>query len=256
MRHRFAFVVCTAIVLAAGTSMSQQPQPANSTVTPADYQRWSKELRNWGRWGPDDQKGPANLITPQKVLAATRLVRTGTVVSLAHAVPQEQAADVGAAQVFKRTTNNISATVTTDNYQVSYHGQSLSHIDALCHFFMDGQMYNGYSVKENITPEGGCKKNDIMARRDGIVTRGVLYDMAQMKGVEWLEPGTPVTRADLEAWEKRTGTRVGPGDMILCMSAGGSAGPRLARTRALWPGTTSTPCRSSESATSRSSDTT
>ncbi len=58
--------------------------------------------------------------------------------------------------------------------------------------------------KENITPETGCKQGSIMGRRDGIVTRGVLYDMPQMKGVEWIEPGTPITRADLEAWEKRS----------------------------------------------------
>ena len=118
-------------------------------------------------------------------------------------------------QVFRRTTNSIGPNTTTDTYQVSYHGLSLGHTDAFCHFFIDGQMYNGYSVKENITPETGCKQGSIMGRRDGIVTRGVLYDMPQMKGVEWIEPGTPITRADLEAWEKRSGVRVGPGDVIV-----------------------------------------
>ena len=54
-----------------------------------------------------------------------------------------------------------------------------------------------------------------LGRRDGIVTRGVLYDIPQMKGVESIEPGTPITRADLEAWEKRSGVRVGPGDVIV-----------------------------------------
>ena len=128
-----------------------------------------------------------------------------SVVSLAGAVPQQEAADVGPNQVFRRTTNSIGPNTTTDTYQVSYHGLSLGHTDAFCHFFMDGQMYNGYSVKDNITPETGCKQGSIMGRRDGIVTRGVLYDMPQLKGVEWIEPGTPITRADLEAWEKRSG---------------------------------------------------
>ena len=54
-----------------------------------------------------------------------------------------------------------------------------------------------------------------MAWRDGIITRAVLYDIAQLKGVPWLEPGTPVTRADLEAWEKKSGVKVGPGDVPL-----------------------------------------
>ena len=54
-----------------------------------------------------------------------------------------------------------------------------------------------------------------MGRRDGIVTRAVLYDMPQLKGVDWIEPGTPITRADLEAWEKKSGVKAGPGDVVL-----------------------------------------
>jgi kynurenine formamidase len=54
-----------------------------------------------------------------------------------------------------------------------------------------------------------------MAWKDGIVTRAVLYDMPQLKGVDSIEPGTPITRADLEAWEKKSGVKAGPGDVIL-----------------------------------------
>jgi kynurenine formamidase len=54
-----------------------------------------------------------------------------------------------------------------------------------------------------------------MVWKDGIVTRGVLYDMPQLKGVDWIEPGTPITRADLEACEKKSGVKAGPGDVIL-----------------------------------------
>lgn len=88
-------------------------------------------------------------------------------------------------------------------------------MDAFCHFFFEGQMYNGYSVADNITPETGCDKGDVMAWRDGIATRAVLYDIPQLKGVEWVEPGTPITRADLEAWEAQTGVKAGPGDLAL-----------------------------------------
>ena len=88
-------------------------------------------------------------------------------------------------------------------------------MDAFCHFFFDDKMFNGYSAKENITPENGCGKDDIMAWRDGVVTRAVLYDMPQLKGVDWIEPGTPITRADLEAWEKKSGVKAGPGDVIM-----------------------------------------
>src|SRR5437667_2031462 len=96
-----------------------------------------------------------------------------------------------------------------------YHGQTVAHIDTWCHFFVDGQMYNGTPVKDNITPETGCKKGSVMNWKDGIVTRAVLYDIAQLKGADWVEPGVPVTRADLETWEKKSGVKAGPGDVPL-----------------------------------------
>src|SRR4029450_655644 len=99
----------------------------NAAVTPADYLRWRTEMRNWNRWGPNDQKGTANLITAAKIQNAARLVTSGILVSMAHAVPQGLAADVGESQVFHRTTNNIGATGTTDNYHVSYHGLAVAH---------------------------------------------------------------------------------------------------------------------------------
>ena len=207
-----ALLLALIVGIFALRATGQTPSPM---VTPADYLRWRTELRNWGRWGPNDQKGTANLITPSKVQEATKLVKAGLVVSMSHAVPQAVAADVGEAQVFHRTTNGINPTGTTDNYQVSYHGLAVGHTDAFCHFFFEGQMYNGYSVKDSITPETGCTQGNIMARRDGIVTRAVLYDMPQLKGVDWIEPGTPITRGDLEAWERKAGVKVGPGDIIM-----------------------------------------
>src|SRR5216117_730259 len=106
-----------------------QAQNKNSTVTPADYQRWKMEFKNWGRWGSDDERGTSNLITPSKVASVARLVKTGEVISLAHAVPQKAAADVPDGAVFHRTTLNIGPNATVDNYQVSYHGLSTSHMD-------------------------------------------------------------------------------------------------------------------------------
>lgn len=185
------------------------------TVTPADYLRWRSEMKNWGRWGPDDERGASNLITAARIVNAAKLVKSGIVISLAHAVPQQVAADVGVNAVFHRTTNGISATNTTDTYQVSYHGQAVAHMDSFCHFFFEGKMYNGYPVADNISPETGCKKDSIMAWREGVVTRAVLYDMPQLKGVDWIEPGTPITRADLEAWEKKAGVKVESGDVIM-----------------------------------------
>ena len=55
----------------------------SGTVTPADYLKWRNELKNWGRWGADDQRGASNLITADKSLNAAKLVKNGIVISLA-----------------------------------------------------------------------------------------------------------------------------------------------------------------------------
>src|SRR5271169_6349976 len=70
--------------------------PADTTVMRANYERWRTEFKTWGKWGAEDNKGTSNLITPQKVLRAIKLVKSGTVISLAANEPQQVAADVGA----------------------------------------------------------------------------------------------------------------------------------------------------------------
>ena len=212
------FIVGDRLRMQAAAQAVQQPAataPADTAAMRANYERWRTEFKTWNRWGADDNKGTSNLITPQKVLTAIKLVRSGTVVSLAANEPQQVAADVGANGIFRRTTNSITEGGTTDTYSVSYHGLTVSHIDSWCHFLENGQMYNGIAAKDNITPEAGCRKGGVMNWKDGIFTRAVLYDIAQLKGVEWVEPGTPITRADLEAWEKRAGVKAGSGDVVL-----------------------------------------
>jgi len=206
-------VICAALGICFRHVQAQAQSP--STATPADYLKWRNEMKNWGRWGADDERGTSNLITPAKTLSALKLVKLGLVISLAHPVPQQSDAEGAPAGVFHRTTNGISATNTTDTYSVSYHGNTVSHMDAFCHFFFEGKMYNGYPVADNISPETGCRKDSIMAWKDGVVTRAVLYDMPQLKGVDSIEPGTPITRADLEAWEKMAKIKAGPGDVLL-----------------------------------------
>jgi hypothetical protein len=137
--------------------------------------------------------------SPAKVLDAVKLVRTGIVVSLAPLSLKWWR--LMSTPPCSATTNAITDQ-TTDNYQVSYHGQTVAHMDTWCHFFENGQMYNGIPVKDNITAEAGCKKGSVMNWKDGVFTRAVLYDIAQLKGADWVEPGVPIRRADLEAWEK------------------------------------------------------
>jgi kynurenine formamidase len=103
---------------------------------------------------------------------------------------------------------------TTDTYRVSYHGYAHSHLDTLCHILYKDQTYNGYA-RADVNTEKGCTKLGIQSFRNGYVTRGILMDIPRLKGVPYLEPGTPIYVEDLEAWEKRAGMKVGPGDALL-----------------------------------------
>src|SRR6266404_3346868 len=105
MRRRLTRAVAGALLLglAVGAVASRAlGQNSGSTATPADYLRWRSEMKNWGRWGANDQLGASNLITATKIQHAAKLVKTGQVVSLAHAVPQKVEADVPAGSVFHR----------------------------------------------------------------------------------------------------------------------------------------------------------
>ena len=192
--------------------------PESHDLTQADIERLMEELSNWGRWGPDDELGAANLITPAKRLEAIALVTEGITVSLEHQLLIEEAPDVP--QPFQRRMLGVpDPTVepaffggVSDNYDISYHGYSHSHLDALCHILYKGQMYNG--VAQDTITEAGCANNSIANLQGGIVTRGVLFDIPRLKGVDYLEPGTPIYQEDLEAWEEMAGVIVRPGDAV------------------------------------------
>src|SRR5258708_31158957 len=159
MRRQLRLVLAVGLLLSAVLLISLRrargQAKSSSPATPADYLKWRNEMKNWGRWGAEDERGTSNLITPAKSLSAAKLVKSGIVVSLAHAVPQQVDAEVPAASVFHRTTNGITATNTTDTYAVSYHGLGVSHMDAFCHFFFEGKTFNWYPVSYTISPETG-----------------------------------------------------------------------------------------------------
>jgi kynurenine formamidase len=89
----------------------------------------------------------------------------------------------------------------------------VTHMDALCHFSWNDQLYNGRRRSESIT-SSGAKWGSIYAQRQGIFTRGVLLDVAAARGVKWYQPDEYVTAADFEAAERRQKVRVEPGDAI------------------------------------------
>jgi kynurenine formamidase len=186
------------------------------------------ELSNWGRWGPNDQLGTLNLITPDRRAEAAEQVRLGLSVSLSHDYLKEEAAD--AASPLRHEMNGVGPTGTwiTDRLDVSYHGYAHSHVDALCHMAHEGRVYNG-TARSEVATEDGCTQLDITVMKNGIVGRGVLMDIARLKGVEYLDPATLIYPDDLEEWERASGFRVQSGDILFVRSG------RWARRAALGP---------------------
>jgi len=186
------------------------PAQSNHKATESDVDRWMTELSNWGRWGKADQLGTLNLITPEKRREAAALVKEGFSVSMAHDVLKDKAVDNEGP--FNHTMLPENHGFHTDNFSVSFHGMGQTHIDALCHASYQGKLYNGFPA--DAIGAGGCPKDSIIAAKTGIVTRGVIIDIARMKGVEYLEPGTPIYPEDIAAWEKQTGVKVSAGDAV------------------------------------------
>jgi kynurenine formamidase len=203
------FIASISLIASASVAVSEE-RPKTS----ADVEALVTELSNWGRWGKDDQLGTLNLITPEKRKQAAGLVREGISVSLARIVEKQRAVDNPEPFVLTMLANveGGDSQWALDRYSVAYHGYAHTHLDALCHLFYRGKMYNGFP-KSEVGPMGAGKLS-INNARSGVFTRGILFDIPRLRGVRFLEPGTPIYPEDLEAWEKLTGVKASSGDVI------------------------------------------
>ncbi len=202
------------LFLTIGSSAAWSVGPPAS-MSEAEFNALMTSISNWGRWGKEDQLGTLNLITEKKRKAAAKLVRKGISVSLA--LELNTLADPLNANPFE---HKLSVSefgghqVAGDKYAVDYHGFAHSHMDGLPHFAHKGSFYNGvpYSAAQ---PSGSTALGIHHAGVQGVFTRGVLIDMPKFLGVDYMEPGTAITVADLEAWEKKNRIKIQQGDVLL-----------------------------------------
>ncbi len=207
------------VVSGVGRTLDEPRAPQNA----AEFDALFQQVKNWGRWGPNDQLGSANLVDAAKRKQAIALAKTGETVSLAHNPLTEKADDN--ASPFEHTMLRGNS---MDRYAVSYHGYAHSHIDALCHILYKDQTYNGYA-RADVNTDKGCTRLGIQNLKNGVVTRGILIDIPRLRNVPYLEPGTALYVEDLEAWEKKAGVKIASGDAILLRTG------RWARREALGP---------------------
>lgn len=191
--------------------MTTETAPA----TRAEVEEIFERVKNWGRWGPEDERGALNFITPAVRQRAAATVQDGVTVSCALPLNTVSSAENPSpvTHLMVRAGDSPDVAFSADYIAIAPHGMAHTHLDALCHVFYKGQMYNGFPASAVLST--GATRCAITAGEQGIVSRGVLIDVPAVRGADWLEPGEPIHPADLEAAEERQGVRVEEGDILL-----------------------------------------
>ena len=188
-----------------------------------ELRQLAQRVSNWGRWGPDDQRGTLNLITPEAARRGAAAVRTGESFSLA--IPFDQTGPQWDANNMPDRVNpelktyavNVAFTgdpadftTTDDSFRMG--SQAATHLDALAHVGYEGKLWN--DTPDSVVTKDGAAQLGI--EHDGpIATRGVLLDIARLKGVDHFEENYAITGDDLDAAAAAGGVTVDPGDAEL-----------------------------------------
>jgi kynurenine formamidase len=192
--------------------------PTDAAVSAEGFRELFDRVSNWGRWGDDDERGALNYLTPERIAAATGLVREGRTVTLSRSLNTEpepdnpEPADHHMTMLGGRD-HSEGLAFAKDYIGVDYHNDSHSHLDALCHVSYDGSLYNGRPADS--VSDTGAAVETVEVLKDGLVGRGVLLDIPRARGVDWLEPGESVLPDDLEEAEGLQGTSATQGDILL-----------------------------------------
>jgi kynurenine formamidase len=180
-------------------------------------------VRNWGRWGPDDEIGTLNLIDEAARRRGAASVVSGKTFALGLPLSEAEGIQLGFVEGRvnpTRTMVQVNQPVNADQPDwvcfsedvVSLATQCATHWDALAHSSYGGVIYNGYPAS-SVTAEGAARCG--IHRLGAVVSRGVLLDVARALGRDVLDPGYPISPADLDAARELAQTEIEPGDIVL-----------------------------------------
>ena len=204
-----------AIVAAFSVGIASQGSRPRPLVSEAQYEAWQNAVVELGALGPRRSARNAQPDYAGQAQSGTGARQGGRAgFTLDEHLFRKRWTDVPCPAEWAM----LTATDTGATDRVAYpciHGAAATHIDSLAHTFFRGKMWNGYDTTTLVTKEKGAEKNSVLPMKNGIVTRAVLYDIARLKGVPYLAPGDRIFPEDLEAWEKKTGVRAGPGDALV-----------------------------------------
>jgi kynurenine formamidase len=182
-----------------------------------DVLRLFETCSNAGRWGPDDEAGTLNYVTCDKRLEALALVRVGESISIGRDLVVRGSAQSPPSATHALMYAGHEPSAALEMLTLVPHGFEMTHLDAVAHSYFEGRIYNGRRAAQVVSADG-IAFGSIMAAADGIVTRGVLLDVAATRGVNYLDANDGIAVVDLEAAEELAGTRVGRGDAIFVRS--------------------------------------
>jgi kynurenine formamidase len=200
----FAVAVLALGVMPAAAQTPSWSPPAESARCPS-------------KWGAGDERGAGNHMKPQTVLNAVKLIKTGEVIELAHplggAMPfvGTRRFDVHTKRTFMNTASNERGS--NEEMVVSEIGQVGTQFDGFAHQTHRDSLYNCFKVSEVATRTGFTKLG--MEKVGAFITRGVMIDVAGLKGVEMLDDTYEITVADLEGALKKQNLTLQPGDAII-----------------------------------------
>ena len=206
MRH-----IATCIALATALVVLCDPVDAQTWRPPADSQRCPS------KWGAGDQRGSANHMKPETVLRATRLIRTGEVIEIGHVLSADM--PISPTRRFdmhvKRTFMNPQSNRRGSNEEVvlSEIGQVGTQFDGFAHQTIENSLYNCFKLDEIATRTGFTKLG--VEHVGALITRGVLLDVAALKGVDMLADNYEITVHDLQQALRRQSLTLQPGDAVI-----------------------------------------
>lgn len=208
------------------TSMKMVPKHAlKQDVTLRTLEATAERLKNWGKWGPNDELGTLNYVKPADLIKAGSLVRKGKAFSLGLDFNQDGPQRTGWGGRF----NPIHTMLATGTDAVAGRQeagklryaddmvtmplQCGTQWDGLGHIFFGEKMWNGYDAR--LVDCTGAKKNGIHKTRDRMVGRGVLLDIPRWKGGDYLEEGYGISNDELDGCARSQGVEVRPGDFVI-----------------------------------------
>lgn len=180
---------------------------------------------NWGRWGPEDERGAANIVTPEVRLAALQSISGGELYELGLKIRRDGIPNVP----YRSAPQRLTLINQSDEKMLAAFGasggvgciedvlmcgsHSVTHLDALSHVYSKGKIYNGFSSDEATTHAGAGRCG--IEKAGPIVTRGILADVAGQQGVACLAPGAVIGLGEFEAALDAAGVEPRPGDAVL-----------------------------------------